>query len=256
MSEEKAGLGAGRAATAWYIIPSNNYLARWVNTIHLPYTVWHLSYVVFGAALAPALRWDVLGWALLAFFLGMGVAAHCLDLLMGDPLALRLPRWHLVVVGALSLFLAGMVGLANLYWGNVPEWMFLLIVAGICIVTCYNLEWLGMHGDAQFALFWGVFPFVVGYLAMGGGSPLILVIGGAYCFLTSWAQRVLSTRARYLRRKVRNATVWISEWGGFAQDPPGGAIPWLLKPVDQTLMLMSLAMPAMAGILLLWRLEV
>ncbi|KKN39347.1 hypothetical protein LCGC14_0744520 [marine sediment metagenome] len=253
MSEEKAGQRAGGAATAWYIIPSNNYLARWVNTIHLPYTVWHLSYVVFGAALAPALRWDVLGWALLAFFLGMGVAAHCFDLMMGDPLALRLPRRHLVLVGAISLFLAANVGAANLYWGNVPGWMSWLMLAGLLIVVGYNLEIRGMHGDAQFALFWGVFPFVVGYLAMGGGSPLILVLGAAYCFLTSWAQRVLSTRARYLRRKVRHAIVWLSERGGLTLEPPAGGVPWLLKPVDQALMLLSFAMPVLAATLLLWR---
>lgn len=252
----KAGMSQRGTATSWYTIPSNNYLARWVNTIHLPYTLWHLSYVAIGAALAPAVRWDVLGWALLAFFLGLGVAAHALDLVRGDPLVLRLPQSHLALVGGVSLFLAAMVGAANLHWGNIPGWMSWLMLAGVFIVVGYNLELPGMHGDAQFALFWGAFPFVVGYLAMGGGSPLMLVLGAAFCFLTSWAQRVLSIRARYLRRRVRHATVWLSEWGGLAQDPPGGGLRWLLEPLDQALMLMSLAMPAMAGILLLWRLEV
>ena len=62
---DKAGRGAGKA-TAWYIVASDNYVARWVNTLHLPYTGWHLSYVALGASLGATIKWDVLGWALLA----------------------------------------------------------------------------------------------------------------------------------------------------------------------------------------------
>jgi len=36
-------------ATAWYIIPSGRLLPRWFNTLHWPYTLWHLSYPAMGA---------------------------------------------------------------------------------------------------------------------------------------------------------------------------------------------------------------
>ena len=69
--------------TAWYILDSQRWWARWLNVLHLPYTGWHLSYVVIGASLADTISWTLLGWTLLAFFLGMGIASHCFDLLQG-----------------------------------------------------------------------------------------------------------------------------------------------------------------------------
>ena len=59
--------------------------------IHPPYTLWNLSYVVIGAALAPEWRPLRLGAGLAAFFLGLGVAAHALDELHGRPLTTHIP---------------------------------------------------------------------------------------------------------------------------------------------------------------------
>lgn len=255
----KAGTGAGDVGTAWYIWRSNNYLARWLNTLHWPYTLWHLAYVALGAGLGPELRWDVLGWAALAFFLGLGIAGHAFDLLKGDPLALRLPRRHLQAAGWVSLGAAVLIGAGNLYWGNLPWWMCYLVMAGVVVALGYNLEWPGMHGNPQFATFWGVFPFAVGYLAMGGLEPGPLVFGGAFCFLTAWCQRVLSTRARFIRRRVSilrgvyiqsgDVIGWVQETGGHHFDAA-----WVLAPIDQALMVLSLAMPMLAAGVLLWRL--
>lgn len=51
----------------------------YLTLLHPPYTLWHLSYVVMGAAAAPVLRLDRLGLAALAFFLAVGLGAHALD---------------------------------------------------------------------------------------------------------------------------------------------------------------------------------
>ena len=48
----------------------------YLTLLHFPYTVWHLSYVVLGAAAAPVLHLDRVAWTSLAFFLGVGLAAH------------------------------------------------------------------------------------------------------------------------------------------------------------------------------------
>ena len=251
----QTGRGAGNAPTAWYVVPSDRYLARWWNVLHAPYTLWHLSYVVLGAGLGDQVRWDVLGWAVLAFFLGLGVAGHAFDLLRGDPLALRLPARHLAVVGAVSLLLAALIGVLNVLWGNVPWQVAPLIVAGIAIALGYNLEWPGFHGDPQFALFWGKFPFLVGFLAMDGGPAPAAVLGGGFCLLTAWAQRVLSARTRYLRRRVADVFLSLDEWEADANaaGPRPDAMRWLLTPLDQALALLSFAMPALAGSVLLWR---
>ncbi len=242
----KAGIGAGKNPTAWYVVTSDRYLARWWNALHVPYTLWHLSYLVMGAALGTALRWDVLGWALLAFFLGLGVAGHAFDLLRGDPLALKLPASHLEVVGVTSLLVAAFIGSLNIYWGNVPCWLGWAIGTGILMALGYNLEWPGLHGDLQFALFWGAFPFLVGYLAMGGGPVIEAVMSGAFCFLTAWAQRVLSTRARYLRRKVARASLTLDEKAESSTAVVGQPIAWMLRPLETTLLLLTIAMPVLA----------
>ena len=220
----------------------------------MPYTAWHLSYVAMGAALGDALRWDVLGWALLAFFLGLGVAAHALDLLRGDPLAVKLPGTHLQVVGVASLLIAASIGSLNIYWDNVDWWLGWAIVFGILVALGYNLEWPGFHGDLQFAASWGAFPFMVGFLAMGGGPAAVAVVGGAFCFLTSWAQRSLSARARYLRRQVHGASLALHEREAEVALEPARPLSWLLGPLDRALMFTSFAMPALAGALLFWRL--
>ncbi|TMG01324.1 MAG: hypothetical protein E6I03_09025 [Chloroflexi bacterium] len=67
----------------------------YITLLHPPYTFWHLSYVILGAALSPAVRYDRLAATLLAFFLAVGVAAHALDELNGRPLQTRIPRFAL-----------------------------------------------------------------------------------------------------------------------------------------------------------------
>ena len=72
----------------------------WWNLLHAPYTAWHLSYVVIGAALAPHVDVSRLVATLLAFFLAVGIAAHALDELRGRPLRTRIPGPVLVAASA------------------------------------------------------------------------------------------------------------------------------------------------------------
>ena len=39
----------------------------YITLLHPPYTLWHLSYVAVGAALAPHMDWALLGWTTLPF---------------------------------------------------------------------------------------------------------------------------------------------------------------------------------------------
>src|SRR5437870_12114988 len=81
--------------------------------LHAPYTLWHLSYVVLGAALAPTVRYDRLAATLLAFFLAVGVSAHALDELNGRPLQTRIPRFTLAALGVSGLAGAILIGLVG-----------------------------------------------------------------------------------------------------------------------------------------------
>ncbi len=150
---------------AWYIVPSKSLWARWFNTLHWPYTLWHLSYPVIGASLATQLNWELLGWTVLAFFLGMGIAAHCFDLIQGDPLRLGLSRRALWVVAMAALTAAAAIGVWQWYAQAVPNVIIIFVGLGMALASGYNLEWPGLHGDWQFAAWWAVFPLLVGYFA-------------------------------------------------------------------------------------------
>ena len=84
-------LGSTRVTRAsWYALRTGGW-RDYVTLLHVPYTLWHLSYVVIGAAIAPVWLPGRLGWTLAAFALALGVGAHALDELRGRPLATRIP---------------------------------------------------------------------------------------------------------------------------------------------------------------------
>ena len=48
-------MGTGKTP-AFYALDSNTPWKAYVNLLHVPYTLWHLSYVVLGAAIAPTVH--------------------------------------------------------------------------------------------------------------------------------------------------------------------------------------------------------
>jgi hypothetical protein len=173
----------------------------YVTLLHPPYTLWHLSYVVIGAAIAPHWRPGILGLALLAFFLGMGVAAHALDELNGRPLQTRIGRRTLVALAAVSLLGAAALGVAAAL--ATTPWLLAFVAAGSFIAVAYNLELLGgrFHSDLWFALAWGALPVLATYVAVSEDVGLAAVVAAAFAALMSHAQRTLSTPVRSMRRR-------------------------------------------------------
>jgi hypothetical protein len=170
-----------------------------VTLLHPPYTLWHLSYVAVGAALAPRFHLDRMLWAIVAFFLAMGVAAHALDELHGRPLRTRIPSGALVAIAVVSLLGAVAIGIgAAAAWG----WGLVVFVAvGAVLVPAYNLE-LAFHNDWGFALAWGAFPVLTGYF-VEAQTIRVEAVAAAGCGLAlSLAQRTLSTPVRQARREL------------------------------------------------------
>src|SRR3972149_1545890 len=75
----------------------------YLTLLHPPYTLWHLSYVVLGVALAPTPHYDRLGATLLAFFLAVGLSAHAFDEIAGRPLKTRIPSGILYALASAGL---------------------------------------------------------------------------------------------------------------------------------------------------------
>jgi hypothetical protein len=173
-----------------------------VTLLHPPYTAWHLSYVLLGAAAAPVVHAERLAATLVAFFLAVGVGAHALDELHGRPLATVLSRRTLVVLAVASLVAAvaiGAVVMVDVSWTLAP-----FIVVGMFLVLAYNLEWFGgrFHTDLWFALAWGAFPALTSWWIQALQFRVSGLLVAAGCCGLSVAQRRLSTPARELRRRT------------------------------------------------------
>ena len=215
----------------------------WWTLLHPPYTAWHLSYVVIGACLAPVVNVTRLIATLLAFFGAVGLAAHALDELHGRPLRTQIPSGALVavVVGGLAGAVAvGVVGVLQVGPVLVP-----FLVLGPLLVLGYNFELFGgvIHNDVGFAASWGAFPVVVAYVAQTGRVTLAPLLAAAGAFALSLAQRVLSTPARMIRRRVTevSGTITLAEGGGAPIDRAT-----LLGPLEHALRAMSWAVVLLA----------
>ncbi|MFL6030478.1 MAG: hypothetical protein ACJ74D_10655 [Gaiellaceae bacterium] len=173
----------------------------YVTLLHPPYTAWHLSYVVLGAALAPQWRPGILGLALAAFFLGMGVGAHALDELRGRPLQTRIGATMLIALAAVSLLAATAIGVGTAL--ETDLWLLAFVGGGAFIAIAYNLELFGgrFHSTLWFALAWGALPVLATFFAAAHAIRPEAAAAAVFAAVVSWVQRVLSTPVRAMRRR-------------------------------------------------------
>jgi len=189
------------ARPAFYALAPGGW-RDYVTLLHPPYTAWHLGYVVIGACLAPHLYEGRLWAAVAAFFLALGISAHALDELNGRPLATRIPEGVLKALSVVPLIGAVAIGIAGAI--AFDPWLLVFVGVGAALVPVYNLELLrgSIHNGLGFALAWGAFPLLTGYFACAGTITWTALLAAAYATLTSYAQRVLSTPVRHLRRRA------------------------------------------------------
>jgi hypothetical protein len=181
-----------------------------VTVLHPPYTLWHVSNVALGAAAASHIYAGRLAAAVAAFFLAVGVGAHCLDELHGRPLGTQLSRRTLVALAVGGLGGALAIGVAGIIF--VSPTLAPLVLFGGFIAPAYNLEWFGgrFHTDFWLAASWGGFSALTGWWvnSLGLHSAREALAAAAVvlaCFFLTLVQRRLSTPVRELRR--RTATV-------------------------------------------------
>jgi hypothetical protein len=198
---------------AFYALEAGGW-RDYVTLLHPPYTLWHLSYVAIGAALAPTLPVDRLLWGLAAFGLALGVGAHALDELNGRPLRTAIPDRILAALATASIGGAAAIGLVAAF-----AWTPLLlpfVAFGTFIVVAYNLELLGgrFHSDRWFALAWGAFPVLTAYVGAAETLRAEALLAATFASFLSLAQRHLSTRVRTIRRRTDRVSGTISYTDG------------------------------------------
>jgi hypothetical protein len=237
------------ARPAWYALARGGW-RDYVTLLHLPYTAWHLSYVVIGGCLAPVVAWERLGAAVAAFALAVGVGAHALDELNGRPLRTKIP--DRVLVGLASVSIAGACAIGVVGALTFKAWLALLIPLGLFLVLAYNLELAGgrFHTDLWFGLAWGGFPVLNGYAAVAGDIGGVTVLAAVFAVLLSLAQRVLSSHVRYVRRRV-TAVRGELELADASREPLDARR--LTAPAETGLRLLSLATVMLAATLVAFR---
>ena len=215
----------------------------YITLLHPPYTLWHLSYVVLGAALSPTVHADRLAATLLAFFLAVGVSAHALDELNGRPLQTRIPGFALSALGISGLAGAILIGIVGAVL--ISPWLLAFVAFGAFIAPAYNLEWFRgrFHLDFWFAVAWGVFPFLTAYYASAERLELPALFGATAVFALSLAQRALSRRVRAVRRQVRSIEGRIVNADGTIADIDR---PWALAADERALLLLTCATSALS----------
>jgi hypothetical protein len=194
-----------QARPAFYALAPGGW-RDYVTLLHPPYTLWHLSYVAIGAALAPRMEWRVFALTLLAFALAMGVGAHALDELRGRPLATRIPRATLIALAAVSIAAACGIGIGVALERSL--WLLLFVAVGAFVVVAYNLELFGgrFHTALWFALAWGAFPLLTGAFAVAERVRADALLAAAAAAVLSHVQRTLSTPVRLVRRRVERVS--------------------------------------------------
>ena len=230
-------------APAYYAARTTGWRRDLWALLHPPYTAWHLSYVLIGASLAPTVSVVRLIATVLAFFLAVGIAAHALDELRGRPLQTELPAGVLWAAAATGLLGAVALGIAGVF--VIGPWLLPFIAMGVFFVFAYNLELLRgkVHGDFWFAVSWGAFPVLTAYFAQTGRISIAALGAAAAGYAFSYAQRMLSTPARLLRRRSRSVTGMLTLADGslVSLDRPA-----LLRPLERALAASSWGMVALS----------
>jgi hypothetical protein len=188
---------------SWYASAKEGAVADFVNLLHPPYTLWHLSYVLIGIALSPVIYPNRSIWTMLAFFLGLGLGAHALDETMGNPLRTKISKNMLYLIGFASLSAA--IGIGLYYVIELSILILPIVGVEAFFAVAYNLEMFEkrFHTDIVFALSWGSIPFFAGYFVNSLSVSLAVLIMAIAIGLLTYVQRTLSIQARLFRRKMQ-----------------------------------------------------
>ena len=237
---------------AFYALSGTEWWHGYLDLLHVPYTLWHLSYVVLGAAIAPTVHVDRLLGTLLAFFLAVGIASHALDELKDRPLNTKIPPAVLVSLAVVSL--AGAVALGIVAGFSESRWIFAFVAFGGLLVVFYTLGlWDNrFHTDLWFAFSWGAFPVLTSYWVNASRLDLAAVLLAVGCFFLTLTQRTLSTPVRNIRRRALRVEGEIELANGERLTLDSESI---IAVPERALLLLGAAMVLLAAGLLAFRLQ-
>ena len=207
----------------WYQSEGSKLAEVWT-ILHLPYTLMNLSFLAIGFGLSGVQRWDVFFGIMIAYFLGLGLAAHSFDQLpgMGSNYIKHLTPKELWLIGLSSLTLALMVGI---YWMlELEAWHLLwMIPLQTLFVWAYpNSKFMGgfFHGDGSFAVSFGFIPVMVGYYINTLSFDANFLPWAIVAFLISLIEITSSRYVRTVRAESKmNSMGWKSDVSMYLTKP-------------------------------------
>jgi hypothetical protein len=212
----------------------------------------HLSLVTIGACLSAPVNTTKLLATLAAFFLAVGLGAHCLDELHSRPLKTTIPASHLIGAAIAGLGGAVTLGVVGMY--IVSSYLVIFIVLGVVIAVGYNLEILGgrLHTATVVVFGWGAFPILTAYFAQHDALSVASLFAAGFGALVTRIQQLLSTPARDLRRRVQSIDGEIVRLDGTSTPITRSS---LLQPLERALKALCWAGVALAISLVILRLR-
>ena len=188
----------------WYQAEGSKLAEMWT-ILHLPYTLMNLSFLAIGFGIAGIQRWDVFGWILLAYFLGLGIAAHSFDQLpgMGSNYIKHLTPKELWMFGLPALCAA--VGIGTFWMCELGALHLLWIIPlQTFFVWAYpNSKFMRgfFHDDCWFAVSFGFVPVMTGfYINTLSLNPMFI----PWAFMAFMISLIEITLSRYVRTVRKN----------------------------------------------------
>jgi len=192
----------------FYILNHKNKLNEFISLLHLPYTLMAISFVVIGAAITNQLNIEITLKMILAYFLGLGIAAHTLDQLpgMGTIYTKKLTTRDLCFLAGFSLISSIFIGIYAIFAFNLPG-LIILIPLQVFFAIAYPMAKLFngyFHTDFWFAISFGFLPVFIGSYANGITNIFVTLIFAFLCFLIAYMQILLSRYVRKIRKFYDN----------------------------------------------------
>ncbi len=188
----------------WYASEGSK-LAEFWTILHLPYTAMCLSFLTVGFAISGINNWNIYAWTVIAYFHGLGIAAHCFDQLkgMGSSYVKYITQEELKIIGTTALAVSIIIGIVFITKYSLYHLIWLMPFQ-VFFVLSYPIAKLfkgAFHNDFSFAMSFGFIPVIIGNYINTDSFSYVAVEWALFCFVISLIEITLSRYARNLRKE-------------------------------------------------------
>ncbi len=179
-------------------------LKEFITLLHVPYTLMCLSFLTIGFGISGISNWNAYWFTILAYFLGLGIAAHSFDQLkgMGSNYVKLLNDNELIIIGISSLLVSILFGVQLMI--ELGAWYLLILIPlQVFFVFAYPMKTLFrgfFHDDFWFAVSFGFLPVIIGYYINTLSFSPLAMWWGIIAFLISGIEINLSRYVREMRK--------------------------------------------------------